>query len=124
MRLKPCAAAGTPTGSQPQVIPSPASSLSHRVQEPVREIAEQERYTFEPPLRYGSMGQRAILVLRSDHARSKSYKDCFEHVTPIGPLDRVAARHSLEKYMVYLAVTPTAALAMGSVQRSEDDKGS
>jgi len=79
----------------------------------VRDIAEQERYTFEPPLRYGSMGQRAILVLRSDHARSKSYKDCFEHLTPIGPVDRVAAGHNLEKYMVYLAVTPTAALGDG-----------
>jgi 4-amino-4-deoxy-L-arabinose transferase-like glycosyltransferase len=80
---------------------------------PVREIVEQERYAFEPPLRYASMGQRAILVLRSDYARSTSYKDCFEHVTPIGPLDRVAAGHSLEKYMVYLAVTPTAALSDG-----------
>jgi len=59
------------------------------------------------------MGQRAILVLRSDHARSKSYKDCFEHLTPIGPVDRVAAGHNLEKYMVYLAVTPTAALGDG-----------
>jgi 4-amino-4-deoxy-L-arabinose transferase-like glycosyltransferase len=85
-----------------------------RSRSPVREIAEQQRYTFEPPLRYASMGQRAILVLRSDHARSKSYKNCFKHVTPIGPLDRVAARHSLEKYMVYLAVRPRAALGDGA----------
>jgi hypothetical protein len=70
------------------------------------------------------MGQRAIFVVRADRAPSESYKDCFEHVTPIGRLDRVAARHSLEKYMVYLAITPTAASAMGHAQRSEDRKGS
>jgi hypothetical protein len=66
----------------------------------VWEIRERDRYSFEPP---------------SNTSRANMFHDYFEHVTP--SLDRVSRQHSLERYMVYLAVTPSIALEDGTCVR-------
>jgi hypothetical protein len=71
----------------------------------IQRSGERNRYTFEPPLEHEPLGQRALLVVRASRARANTFHDGFEHVTPIGSLDSVSGQHSLEGYMVYLAVT-------------------
>jgi len=86
-----------------------------RSESPVREIDERERYTFEPPLEFAALGKRALLVVPARYKRS--YQGCFENITPIGSIERVAGQRNLEGYRVYLAVTPTPSLAEGQCAR-------
>ena len=53
----------------------------------------------------------------SNTSRANTFHDCFEHITPIESLDRVSGQHSLERYMIYLAATPTIALEDGTCVR-------
>ena len=87
----------------------------------VREVVEQERYTFEPPIRSANIGQRALLVVR---AGRDAYQGCFRQVTRIGSLDRAAAHHSLETYTAYLAVAPTPALGEGRCGKNKSKRKS
>jgi 4-amino-4-deoxy-L-arabinose transferase-like glycosyltransferase len=93
-----------------------------RSQIPVREIVDRERYTFEPPLQYGTVGERALIVVRAARAHSDAIKACFEQVLPLGSLDRTTAKRSPGKYVLYLAVRPTVALDNGNCVRPETQK--
>jgi 4-amino-4-deoxy-L-arabinose transferase-like glycosyltransferase len=88
----------------------------------VQEIGERERYSFEPPLEFASLGKRALFVVPIKHKLSNTNQNCFENVTPIGSIERVAGQHVIKAYRVYLAVTPTPSLVEGrcTIAREKD----